>query len=40
MKEKLTETESRSEIQINTIQPLGKFYIELNTTKRALRNMK
>ena len=27
-------------ILINTIQPNGKFYFELNTTKKALRNMK
>ena len=27
-------------ILINTIQPNGKFYFELNTTKKALRTMK
>ena len=27
-------------ILINTIQPNGKFYFELDTTKKALRNMK
>lgn len=27
-------------ILINTIQPNGKFYFELNTTKKALTNMK